>query len=158
MIDIWVYYTAVCERPPPCPHITSSYRFKYLSSHAKKSKIKYKTLYKILNISFRSNPSTPKQFIGCVCKSQCLLFHFHLFINILPHSYIMHFTALLLHWPGWKRRCNDKGNRVGIWDRRGEWKGKKAINISNKVYEGSGRAWGGGFDSHKKQLILNQTR
>lgn len=94
--------------PPPRPDITFSYRIIFLSSHTKKKepKIKYKTPS---TSSFFPVRPLPHSSLGVPAKVCVYFFIFHLFINILPHSYIMHFTALLLHWSGLFRRCKETG-------------------------------------------------
>lgn len=106
-------------RPPPRPNITYSYRIIYLSSH-KKPKIKYKTLSSS-SFVFPVGP-LPHSLSGVPAKVCGYFFIFHLFINILPHSYIMHFTALLLHWSGLFRGCKETGFGLGFVGGSGEEK------------------------------------
>lgn len=120
-IDIWVYYTAVCFSHIPHPVPTSLFHIElYICLHTKKPKIKYKTLYKTpSSSSFFPVRPLPHSLLGVPAKVCVCFIIFHLFINILPHSYIMHFTALLLHWSGLFRRCKEK-EWGGIWGIRGE--------------------------------------
>lgn len=113
MIDIWVYYTAVCSSHVPHHVPTSLIHIElYICLHTKKPKIKYKTLSSS-SFVFPVGP-LPHSLSGVPAKVCGYFFIFHLFINILPHSYIMHFTALLLHWSGLFRRCKETGFGLGL--------------------------------------------
>lgn len=59
----------------------------------------------------KSNTRVPRCLLSVrpSVRSHSLCLMFHLFFNILPHSYIMHFTALLLHWSGLFRRWKETG-------------------------------------------------